>query len=243
MTVGDVLGDTVRTMGAQAVPLLGVSLLLQLPANALYYWTVYHYGARIVRRAGAHPTDYFRPQVMGAYAVLWMASAIATAAVSYGVFQVARGGEFRIGQAITAALGRWRNLMFTSVATGVLVAFGAVLCIVPGLVLGTMLAVAMPVCAIEGGGVDAAMRRSRALTKGSRMAVAFTYGVVTCLVFGVAWSVSWILKGHPAQVDVVMTLSSTCTSLVSSTLVAVLYWHLRAHKEGIDAEQTAALFE
>lgn len=57
-------------------------------------------------------------------------------------------------------------LFLTFVAVALVVAAGIVLLVVPGLVFYAWLLLAMTVVVIEGGGVDAAFRRSRALGRG-----------------------------------------------------------------------------
>ena len=127
------------------------------------------------------------------------------------------------------------------------IALGMILLLVPGLILFTMWAVALPANTVEGTGVVASLGRSRALTRGRRWRV-FGAIMVPTLISAVT---SWFLFGIFFGLHGVASTTSQVVSwgvhaveqAFSVCVFGTLYYHLRRDKEGVDIEQVAAVFD
>lgn len=132
------------------------------------------------------------------------------------------------------------------------VVFAMVFLIVPGLILAVLWSVALPVCVVERSGVFTSLSRSRNLTRGFRwpifglFAVYFlAYLAVSTTLGGVAGAA--MLAGGSGAVVVGTVVASVVTSIAGSMLglagIAAIYYELRTAKEGVGADQLAAVFD
>jgi hypothetical protein len=108
-----------------------------------------------------------------------------------GLVEIVRGlhhdgdDETSIGDVLAQSSTRLGKLVAVSLLTGLGVAFGFVLLVVPGLVLMTRWALAVPVAMLEEGGARRALSRSRELVAGNGWSVfkiLFVVGFLTGLV-------------------------------------------------------------
>ncbi len=168
---------------------------------------------------------------------------IATAALTYGVVQELHGRRSGLAECLVNGVKRLFPVLGVSIMVGLALMGGMILCIVPGLIVLAMLAAAVPVAVIERPGVRASLTRSMVLTKGFRLRVLGIVlifsgvGFVLNMLAGVfAALAAWLLIPALAAASILSTgLSATASSLI--------YYHLRRHKEGIDAEEIAAVFD
>ena len=110
--------------------------------------------------------------------------------VVYGVFQHLTGRRMELEASFAVAMRRIGYILLVSLVMGMLVGFGLLLLIVPGVIALVILWVAVPVTVVEKGGVNHALRRSAELTKGNRGTV-FAVVVLTALLSGVASGVQF----------------------------------------------------
>lgn len=121
------------------------------------------------------------------------------------------------------------------VAAGV--ALGAMLFLIPGLMLLCMWAVTIPVCAMEGLGPVESMKRSAYLTKGYRMkifALIFITGFMSQLVFRVVLLLSATTMLHAAPWlfgAAVLVFGMLCPQAYSFIVYTVVYYDLRDLEE------------
>jgi len=174
---------------------------------------------------------------------------VATAALTYGTFQQLRGRHAGIGESIGVGLKRLFPVLGVGILAGLCIIGGAILLIVPGIILACMLWVAVPVAVVEQPGVGASLKRSAELTKGSRWQV---FGVI--LVLGVInWLIGYLLysafiKDATSIADVktfmiVALLISIMLGALQAVASAVGYYDLRQSKEGVGIEELAKVFE
>lgn len=132
------------------------------------------------------------------------------------------------------------------------VVFGMVFLIVPGVILAVLWSVALPVCVVERLGVFASLSRSRNLTRGFRWPIFGLFAVYFIAYFagsavlgGVAGAA--MLAGGSSAVVIGTVVASVITSVAGSMLglagVAAIYYELRTAKEGVGADQLAAVFD
>lgn len=169
---------------------------------------------------------------------------ICQAMVLYGAFQDMRRRPVRLGETVQKALGRALPVVGVAVCVGIAVGFAMMLLVVPGLILYTLYAVALPVCVVERLGVFASMQRSAELTKGYRWRVfgLFLVKLVLSAVFG-GILLALAELGGPLSVRITNFIWIALSSSFFSIVYVVAYHDLRVAKEGIDIERIAAVFD
>ena len=114
-----------------------------------------------------------------------------TALVQGGLVEIVRGlhddgdDEASVGEALGRASGRILKLVRVSLLTSILVGVGFLVFIIPGFILMTRWAVAVPVAMLEGGNARDALRRSREMVDGNGwnvFKVLFAVGMLTAIV-------------------------------------------------------------
>lgn len=90
------------------------------------------------------------------------------ATLSYGVFKQMRGQPAGLGDCISVGFKRLIPVIGVALLTGLFIAGGFMLFVIPGVILACMWWVAAPAAVVENIGVSQAMSRSSALTSGNR---------------------------------------------------------------------------
>ena len=132
--------------------------------------------------------------------------------------------------------------------SAVLVFFGTLLLVVPGVILFCAVAAAIPAVMAEGKGPVEAVRRSFALTKGRRFSifvVSLVMGIVAWIAGAIAGFLPFAVGGGTASLVAalfVFALEAVVTPLWT-LLPAVVYHDLRIEKEGVDTAELAKVFE
>jgi hypothetical protein len=165
----------------------------------------------------------------------------------YGSMQALRGRRVTVGECLSQGMKRLGAALGVAILSGIGIALGMCLLLVPGLILAAMWAVAIPVAVIEERGVTASLSRSQELTRERRWRVFGAYlvaGLITVLGGAIVGGVAGVLAGVQstlflAAVWAFVALSQAFTACV----VATLYYYLRRDKEGVDIEQIAAVFD
>ena len=168
-----------------------------------------------------------------------------TAALVYGTIRELRGSRANLGECV----GRGLALVFPVIGVAFVAfiagALGFLLLIVPGLIVVTMLWVAIPAAVVERPGVIRSLGRSRELTKGSRWRV-FGIIVILFVIEVLPTGVVDALLGATGNLTAYLVVSWLVTAFVmafSAVVAAVGYHDLRVAKEGVDVEQIAAVFD
>jgi hypothetical protein len=133
----------------------------------------------------------------------------------------------RVGDVFRRVGGRLGDLGGVSLVTGLLTGLGLMLLIVPGLVLMTRWAVAVPVVMLEGRSTGDAMRRSRELVAGNGRAV-FNVLLGVGLVVGVVSLVFALAARNYGLAGLWLggTIGAALTAPYAAHAVTVLYFHL-----------------
>jgi hypothetical protein len=172
--------------------------------------------------------------------------ALGQAMVLSGAFQGLRGRPMSLAESVRIGLRRIVPVVGLVFGAWIVIWFGLVLAIVPGLMVATMLFVAMPVCVVERAGPIRSMDRSAQLSKGHRWRI-FGLLLLTALplvIFGGA--IDFTAKATGAA----GILAATCHVILDSiwgvgnaALVVATYHDLRVAKEGAESVQIAAVFD
>jgi hypothetical protein len=131
-----------------------------------------------------------------------------------------------------------------AIVTGLGIALGLILLIVPGIMFYIMWIVAVPVLVEERAGVFGSMSRSADLTSGSRWRI-FALLLIFLFFFGALGAVTQQISGEspgPLAAALVAGVVATFTSLLGAVGTASLYVELRTVKEGATADGLADVF-
>ena len=167
-----------------------------------------------------------------------------TAALVYGTISELRGAHANLAECVSRGLGLVFPVVGVAILAGIATGLASLLLIVPGLIVLTMLWVAVPVAVVERPGVMDSLRRSAELTKGYRWPV---FGLILTLVVLVLVLslLGGLLVANMGTVGsvVVSWILSAAIGAVFAVVSAVSYHDLRIAKEGVGAEQIAAVFD
>ncbi len=136
--------------------------------------------------------------------------------------------QFKAAQLLRAVMPVIGQLVLVAIVAGVLEGIGFALLIVPGLILLTIWSVVAPVVVVESPGGLRALRRSRALVRGSGWQV---FGVLVVLLIGVL-VVSLAIEGLAGSASataglIVSVIVGILAAPISALAEAVLYFELR----------------
>lgn len=177
-----------------------------------------------------------------------LCSSIFAALATYEVVMNANGRRVTMGEAISAAMPRIVPVALTSILLGILIAIGAMLLIIPGLIVMTMLFVTIPIVVVERLGPGGSMSRSAALTKGNRWPifglVLIIWGVTIGMsqVFVHSFGLDMILAGNAVAFTVILTVFSIIMGVFNAIAVAHTYVYLKVSQEGANLNELADVF-
>ncbi|MCZ6859134.1 MAG: hypothetical protein O7I42_02435 [Alphaproteobacteria bacterium] len=175
---------------------------------------------------------------------------LATAAIAYGTFKAMQGQGVSISDCLSRGLALVFPVLGVAILSALAVLLGLVLLIVPGLIVLTMLWVAIPVAVVERPGVTNAMRRSAELTKGNRWRV---FGIIVILALinaasGLIVNVPFVTGGAPTSSSLAWNaglsgLLAAFQTALAAVMATVVYHDLRVAKEGIGVTEIARVFD
>jgi hypothetical protein len=191
--------------------------------------------------------DYFMPESYFHSIVDLIVGQIVSATLVYGSIQVLRGRQVTISECLSQGLKRLGAVLGVAILSGIGIVLGMLLLFVPGLILATMWAVAIPVAVVEERGVTASLSRSQELTSGRRWRVFGAY-LLTLLILIVGGSivegVIAVIAGLNSTVSIVgLWIFSALVQAFTACLIATLYYYLRREKEGVEIHEIAAVFD
>lgn len=147
------------------------------------------------------------------------------------------GRAVDVGASYRYAFSRIGALIGLAILVGVVVFVGYLLLIIPGIIFGVFLSMAMPAFIVERKGISDAMSRSWELVRGSwwhTLGVILVAGILAGIVSSVIGAIggstfigSWIFGA----------LGQIITAPFVALVAVVLYVDLRARHEGLSAEQ------
>lgn len=246
--VGKVVSRAFDVIKRNAGPYAGVALLLGgLPGLLVGFATVYGLDS-------ANPfAMVLSPLYWASLLISWLCGSILQAALVRSSILDLSGRPADIGGSLTAALGLLLPLVGLTLLTSVILIFGLILLIIPGIIFYVMFSVAVPVLVEERAGIIGSLERSAALTSGSRWQV-FGVFIIFALFNGAVGMVLGVIGGAAGAGAgggtsnligqlFVSSVSGIAVALVLAALLASLYVELRTVKEGATTESLAAIFE
>jgi len=225
---GDVLGETFSTYTANFLAFVTITALVSLPMIL----------ATVVM--GSNPLAAFVPLLLG-----FVTGPIGAGAITYGVYEYLRGRQTTVGDCLRVGLAKILPILGVGILSGLIVVAGIVLCIIPGLIAATMLALAVPVAIQEKADIAEALRRSASLTEGYRWTVFGVIFIIGLINGGVGMVIGLIFgaSGHPEKAQLVAQIFGILVGGLGATAPAVMYYRLRSVKESVDVRDIASVFD
>lgn len=167
-------------------------------------------------------------------------------AVVYAVYQSLRNDVVSIGDAISKAMSNIVPLFLIAIVCGIAIGIGFMILVIPGLIIMTMVAVVIPVCMAERLGTMDAIKRSTDLTKGYRLkvfALLLIVLVASAIINGIINGIVGAIVPNVIVVSVVSVAIGAVPMAFGYIMASVMYYDLRAVKEGISVDALADVFE
>lgn len=160
-----------------------------------------------------------------------------TGSLTRGAAGALLGRPVDVGDSYRYALSRIGGLIGLALLVGIVVGLGYILFIIPGIILGVFLSMAVPAFIVERKGITASMSRSWELVRGSWWHVLFVIlvaGILAGVVNGVISAIGGSsLVGYWIFNAIAQIITAPFVALVG----VVLYVDLRARREGLSAEK------
>lgn len=132
------------------------------------------------------------------------------------------------------------SVVLTFIAAALVVMGGLLLLVVPGLVFSAWLLLAPTVAVVEGSGVDASFRRSRALGRGfyaRNFALAFAAFWLPAILLNILLAAFSAEDG--LQSNIAYNAFTALLAPLEAILTVLIYFDMRVRKEGLDAARFA----
>jgi hypothetical protein len=245
-TIGNALSTTTAVFGRHALGFSLISAIMFVPVVIIGGVILFIFGLQ--EFINGNPSDAHGGIIFGgalAFLVYYAAIVVAMAALAYGTIQDLRNQYTGIGPCLSRAFGSLVPLALAGLAVGLLVMLGTIALVVPGLMIWTALSVAGPAIVVERLGTGAGMRRSRELTKGHRWPVfgaVFLTAIILNIISYVLTHVVGPIFGQLANGILSLVLTIVFQAF-QAVLVAVIYFQLRADKEGVSVADIAKVFD
>jgi hypothetical protein len=239
--LGGVLGETFQIYFANFLPFVLLTALAYAPAILVAVLVP-------APAQGATLQALLRTEGRGLLGLLLrvLCGPLATATITYGVFQQMRGRNTSFADCLKVGLSNLLPVLGVAIVQGLAIGVSAIFCLVPGLIVAAMLAVSVPAAVEERPGLLAALNRSSELTEGYRWSVFGVLFILFILAIGVGLVFNVVALGLasvPLLARVLREATVVVTSGLSATAAAVMYYRLRSVKESIDVENLASVFD
>jgi MFS family permease len=208
--------------------------------------------------AGApEPTEFsgFESAAGGGFAVIiveFLLGYLVMAALVFGTIQDLRGSKVSVGECFSQGVARMFPVMGIAILAGILTGLATLAFVIPGIIVGIMLWVTIPVAVVERRGIGS-LARSSELTKGYRWRIFFALIIMIVIFFGaglvfgmITFGVLEAAGGTVGAITGILALDWIFSALISmfiAIVYAVSYHDLRVAKEGVDTDQIAAVFD
>lgn len=250
VSIGRIFSRAFGVMGSNPLIVFGVALVLGAVPQILYVTIV---GASLTPKLGSP----FTAVITGGIVLLLVGMttrSIVTGCITRATVAHSQGRRADLGDCLGVAVSRILPVIGVSLVFAILVLFGFVFLVVPGIILAVMWSVVTPIAVEERPGVFGAFNRSQDLTKGARwkifglfllvvliaMAISLACTLVSTAVLGMSYQ-------NPANALMTSTLImklvvSTLVAALWSTLQTSLFVELREWKDGPQESELSDIF-
>lgn len=229
ISIGSILSHTFSVFSKNPALFLTLGFLVVLPAVLLDAESIRSPGSKLLVQLGTNVVQL-----------------VFQGAMAYGVFQVLRSENAGLGDAIARGMSRILPLCGAAIILGIAKVIGYLLLVVPGIIMTCVWAVTIPACVVERLGASKSMDRSAELTRGNRWSIfglfALIFTATVLLAMGVGFGVAGA-TGDRALTRVATAFITFIPQTFESIMCAVLYYDLRAAKEGVTVDSLANVFD
>ena len=229
INIGGVISRTFETLMKNPVVFFGISFAVMVPPAIL--------GALAPAGGALNVIVKIIEMILGC---------IAQGAIAYAVYQAMSGKIVGMGDALGRGTATIVPLVLTSILMTLGMMLGMLLLIVPGFILICMWFVAIPACVVEKTGPVESLQRSAFLTKGCRLQifalVLLTFVLIAILVGAISFLIASITGSYVAAA-LVAAIIGIVPQAFASVLYAIVYYDLRALKEGISLDNLTSVFD
>ena len=238
-SISNVFSNTFGVIARNAAIFLGLSLVIVgLPQLGI---------GLFVTPGATDPTTLFTSataivtSIVGYFVFLFLSIILQASLIVASANDIA-GKPVNFGECINRAIAKLLPLIGLGIVVAIGICIGLVLLIIPGVILYLMWMVAVPAMMVENLDVADALRRSAALTRGSRLKLLVLIIVFILFSWIIAIPIGVISLISPSLSVISSALLSTVSAAVGAAGISALYIELRSTKEGASTDQLASVF-
>ncbi|MER9415546.1 hypothetical protein NKI95_06110 [Mesorhizobium sp. M0306] len=240
--IGRVFNDSFAVISRNPVLCLGLAMLFSGLPTLLYQLWIWKWATNVEAGVPEFSAQRIIATIV-AVLVSMTLSAILQAALVRAAIEDLNGKRPSIGDCLKTAISLLLPVIGIALLVSLGAAAGAMLLLVPGIILWLRWSVAVPVLVQERLGVFGSMKRSRELTKGSRWALFGFWIVLFIAVVLIQAVLSPAIMVFGLTTGIFLgALVTAIVSIVTSIAPAVSYVELRQVKEGTSVEDLAEIF-
>ncbi len=231
--IGSVASNVLGVLREGLPAFVSVAAIVNLPLIALYAW-------RWRRIVAGDPEGGWEALATVLQMVLQQ---LTIAALIHGVFEVLQGRRPSVSECLRRGVRGAGRAWLTGLLVGIATWVGLLMCIVPGIYLSVLYAIAVPVAVIERKGAFESMSRSKELARGRGWPILglnllFNFSFVLIAGVGLA-----LVAGRAGLAAIWSVGTTILLGAVNSVLPSVMYYRLRAADSDLDLAALVKVFE
>lgn len=240
-SVSSTLNRSFETLKAKPFLFIGLTATAALPGLCVLMFLM----TPLVNYPYAMRSHFMMASFSAAFVSIFF-GLIVQAAIAYGVYRTLTGEAASYFGCLWRGFSRGFSLVFAVMCAMLCLWIGFMMLVIPGVILITMMFVAIPACAVEKLGPVGCLNRSAELTKGHRLKVLGLIVLYVLASSGIDYSFAFLM-GLVSDSLLVRSLAGAVISILPSAflgiMVGVAYFDLRAVKEGTGIEGLANVFD
>ena len=181
-------------------------------------------GLSLVQPDAANPARIFASGTYAVIALLYLLStALTWAGAVHGYVESAFGRPVSLANCFSAGLAKLLPVLLLLILWSLAVWLGLVLLIIPGLILIAMWSVAIPALVTENLPVMQSFGRSRALTRGHRLAIFGVLLLAVVVMYAAVFAVAGAALGSGGFMTMALSAQGSALTMIASGLVSWLF--------------------
>lgn len=227
--VGSVLSRSFSTLMKNPVVFFGLAIAAVLPSTIVEVFV---------------PGKMWLELVM--QVVQMILNLVVQGAIAYTVYRVLTGKNVSLGNAVSRGMRRIIPLCLAALVAGLGIGIGTLLLIVPGIIVMCVWAVTIPACVVEKRGPLESISRSTDLTRGYRLPIFGLLLITSLCAIAIGAGVGFVAEVAIESMIVTALVGELCVAAVQAfncVMIAIIYYDLRAIKEGVTLDSLASVFD
>lgn len=242
-TVGGVLSTSIAVFSRNLVPFFVLALVIGIPYMGVSIGAASTLDLQSIQETGQVPPGFWGMVIVGSLIYL-LTYVVTQSVIIYGTFQDLRGQKAAFGDCLARGFAVLPRVLIAAILATIAIMIASMLFVIPGIILGLMWWVFVPVLVIESVGITEGFGRSRELTRGHRWGILGLLLIVAVAQWIIGFVVGMIAQALGAVASEILNIIVMFffTSF-AAVMVAVGYYYLRAEKEGIIIDDIAKVFD